>query len=449
MFLDTGSILSFLTLDELCCTASRVKFTNDLVSKLISLTFDECNEYDKIKLLKSIRLSTKDKLHENVKLFENILNELNIPILTTLFNSIKTHLEQKEPKESKKEETKKEETKKEKTTVETERTLLPISEAAVKHYQVPREQSECIPLPALFSDSYDSDRSNSISELEQLFLKGVSQGGNTELLVEILENNPQFNLYCENNNKMNAMLIAIKNGNLKMVELLIDHGFDINRNNSEKICPLYAAIKEKNLEMFKFLVSKNAKLDILIKNQARLIDATVIHDAIDIFKYLNEELKMDFDIECARYSALYSYTEMLDFLWKRYPSIYNELIPVVIFLAASNGNTHGINYFIDKQKIPIEVSDRKGRTPLIYAIKHNEPDSVKLLLKKNANVNIRVYSKKDKIKDVFYYAAKSGNTDIFFALYTKNQNIGDYGRLIAAAKQANKSDMVEFLRSQQ
>ncbi|EAY15042.1 hypothetical protein TVAG_019420 [Trichomonas vaginalis G3] len=421
MFLDTGSILSFLTLDELCCTASRVKFTNDLVSKLISPTFDECNEYDKIKLLKSIRLSTKDKLHENVKLFENILNELNIPILTTFFNSIKVHLQQTRVNIARKSSAKR-----------------------VNLYQYNARKKDTFSFGEFKSKP---DNWNPPTELESLFLNYVSEGNNQQL-EEILQSNPHFNIYCEDNDQRNAILIACEKGNLSTVKLLYDHGFNVNRASSEGFYAIHVAAYYNMFEIFKFLVLKNAKIDIIIEPCIKLIDFAVIGNAFDVFKYLTNEVNMQIDRASIQLAANTCSRDIFDLIFTKCnesTELLKKISPTLFLLALHNSNIDALDYLIDEQGVDLNAQDETGKTPLMIAIENKQIEVVKYLIQKGADVYIRI--KFDDVKDALYFAVKVGNIEILLELFLAGAEIDNYNRLIEVAEENNNLEMVHYLEA--
>ena len=66
----------------------------------------------------------------------------------------------------------------------------------------------------------------------------------------------------------------------------------------------------------------------------------------------------------------------------------NDLSP--LHVAAQSGRTSIVKYFIEKQKIPLELKDGSGETPLHAALTPgNAVDVVKYLIEKGANIEAK------------------------------------------------------------
>ena len=65
----------------------------------------------------------------------------------------------------------------------------------------------------------------------------------------------------------------------------------------------------------------------------------------------------------------------------------NDLNP--IHVAAQSGRTSIVKYFIEKQKIPLELKDGSGDTPLHASLTAGNVDVVKYLIEKGANIEAK------------------------------------------------------------
>ena len=57
--------------------------------------------------------------------------------------------------------------------------------------------------------------------------------------------------------------------------------------------------------------------------------------------------------------------------------------------AAKAGYVDVLRILLESEQIIVDVTDDGGWTPLIWAVEHDQIDSVKLLLKRNAEPNLR------------------------------------------------------------
>ena len=80
---------------------------------------------------------------------------------------------------------------------------------------------------------------------------------------------------------------ATLNGHLKIVELLVNHGADINSTQGrfDKETPLHVALNNKHFEVAKFLVDNNAKTNIPDKNGKLPLALTTYDSYESLFNY--------------------------------------------------------------------------------------------------------------------------------------------------------------------
>ncbi|EAY02962.1 hypothetical protein TVAG_337620 [Trichomonas vaginalis G3] len=397
-FLELDDVMSFLTFDELYSSIKRIDFNNQLATKLISKVFNECTRTEKIMLLDIMKLSPDNDYISNFNLFELILTSLEIPILTTLFRSIKTLFNDKK--------------------------------------QEPQEQ---IPVKSKKLSIQTDIPSGHAHIIETQFLTKLKEGDETGVR-QILGTYPDINLYCETNDFFNPMMVACASGNLNIVKLLYNHGCDINKTSSKGLFPLQAAIQNDQLEVVKFLFSVNV---IIPKTDQRdITEIAAIFSSVNCIKYLLDEIHINFNAHLYYTAACYSNIEFLNFLYDRFS--YMQQINVALALAAaSTGNNDALNFFYDSKGVDIDAIDLRGRTSLMYAIKENRIKTAKLLVDKGCNVNIRTF----KNKDALHYTVKKGDVKFFEYLITHGATIDDLNKLISVAERCNNTEMKAFLRA--
>ena len=153
------------------------------------------------------------------------------------------------------------------------------------------------------------------------------------------------------------LIKAIDQNNMEMVELLIDHGADVNLSN-DHYSPLSYAINQRMEDMVHYLVEKGADLYKICCHHTPLMNAIRINHH-NITKYL---IKQGVDIN----ESIISTT----------PLIY----------AICHNNINFIKYLIEKHNVDVnEIGNHS--TPLMCAIYHNNKVAVKYLVEAGADIN--------------------------------------------------------------
>jgi ankyrin repeat protein len=165
------------------------------------------------------------------------------------------------------------------------------------------------------------------------------------------------------------LTLAIKKNKIQIVELLLLHNADPNLLDNNGYTPLLFAIKENNIEIIKLLLLHNADPNLESSKSTPLLLAI---DNIEIVKLLiMNKVKLDKDI------ILYI-DKILD------KDITKQNI---------------------KELILTNMPDKYGYTPLTYAVENNEIETVKLLLTKQACIDL---------------LDNNGNTALFIAITLGN-----------------------------
>ncbi|WP_312114759.1 ankyrin repeat domain-containing protein [Brevibacillus reuszeri] len=118
--------------------------------------------------------------------------------------------------------------------------------------------------------------------IEELFL--AAQSGDTKRLSAILEAHPDL-ANIENSDGLTLLGYAAHFGNKDAVQLLLDHGADINAVSHSKISfipsntALHAAIAgERDPDVIQLLLSRNAKTTIFDSNGHTCLHSAAFHD---------------------------------------------------------------------------------------------------------------------------------------------------------------------------
>lgn len=111
----------------------------------------------------------------------------------------------------------------------------------------------------LLENASDVHHHNNFNEKTPLQL--AARRGDIAIVCRLLENGAKISDINE------GIIDAAKSGNLKLVELLVSHGVDINYSESvQKNTALLAAIKSHKLKVAEYLVEQGADVNALDSN---------------------------------------------------------------------------------------------------------------------------------------------------------------------------------------
>lgn len=161
---------------------------------------------------------------------------------------------------------------------------------------------------------------------------------------------------------MSELHTAAKNGDLKLVQSLIEEGADVNSTNVYGTTPLILASWEGHVEIVKLLLEKGANV-----NSADNVRSTPIHKAsekghIEVAKLL---IKEGADINQAT-NHRFCFTP--------------------IHMASGKGHVEVVNLLVEKGA-DVNQDSKFGFTPLFEASLDNHIDVVRFLIEKGADVN--------------------------------------------------------------
>ena len=216
-----------------------------------------------------------------------------------------------------------------------------------------------------------------------------------ELLVEEY-NHADLNFREVNNNGNTAWLLAVINGHLDIMKCLKDI-VDTNARNQAGDSALLLAVIYGRLKIWEWLIdngySKLTEQD-CEGNTAFLW--TAMFDNIDVAKTLIENYNVDrFRRNSEGNTALllaimYGHSEMVQWLIDNKHadlSAQNDEGNNALLLATIYSQLELVRWLIEEKQVGLGKRNLDGDTALILAVKNNHPDIVKLLLEIGANIN--------------------------------------------------------------
>lgn len=191
--------------------------------------------------------------------------------------------------------------------------------------------------------------------------------------------------------------VAIRHNEIDIVKLLVKEGIDVNSRNAYGETPLQLAAEFSEVKTLKFLLKNGAKINEHGFNELTAIHRAVMSSNIENIKFLVKKgadiNDVDYQNKTVLHLANYDNIELVMYLADNVKDINarDELKRTCLHYAAYNSNNiNVINYLIEKGA-NITLTDKDGRTPLIYAIMESENDNkidiVRFLIKNGSDVN--------------------------------------------------------------
>lgn len=227
---------------------------------------------------------------------------------------------------------------------------------------------------------FDAIRSGSNKELQDQ----LAMGGNA---------NDTLNSYS-------ALMAATLNGSLEQMELLIDHGANVNYQSEDSITALWLAVQDLNKT--KLLLDKGADVNHRVQGYGILVKLAAIPGTINIFHLLIDrgaDLKKSApDNFLLYYAASSGDTALVGFLIRSGFNVNDSVLygdyPINNATAFRTFATlkmlvdNGANVNV-RQWNPFGLDAFKGFTPLMFAAFGNEKSAILYLLDHGADPNAR------------------------------------------------------------
>lgn len=229
---------------------------------------------------------------------------------------------------------------------------------------------------------------------------------------------------------------------LKLLDLLLKAGADVNIKQQFGISDLMFATELGDLELFKLLAKYNPNIETMTDKSKNLFTNAMDYGNYDLAFYLLKEypyFRKDIDY-CSR--DIQEPSKISSLLGKFLEKHNIEKIKEMIEMGANINSKTAM----------------KGITALIIAIETEDEDFIKFVLKKGADVNIKIQNKYLAIPGYFEYLAKYGNfadtanngiTPLMKACIIENFGIvklviEDYGAEINAKNDIQKWSALDF-----
>ncbi|XP_057654778.1 ankyrin-2-like [Diorhabda carinulata] len=255
-------------------------------------------------------------------------------------------------------------------------------------------------------------------------LYGAIREDNQNLVLSLLKSVDINQLRCPDYSSDYSLLsAAILSNNLKMVEILLDHGSRADKLEND-LYPIHLAVIVDSLDTFKLLLKYKADLHQKTETGSHSIHLAADYGRLEFLEYLLE-LEVDINLRDIEHcTPLYravakKQIEAVEFLIKRggdieatdiivnsrlnlsvelgFCEIWKNLLDTdaftgkiksnsAFYLAAGSGSIPFVEYFLNKGA-DVQFKTEDGYTLLDAAVRNNRPNLVVFLINKGADIN--------------------------------------------------------------
>jgi len=229
-------------------------------------------------------------------------------------------------------------------------------------------------------------------------------------MVKYLLQNPNINIYENDINGNSPLIKAIGQNNIDLVKLLIDYcirnkiKIDINGKDSNGNYPLIKAINQNNFDIVFLLVNygikNNIDMNIININGNTPLTLSYKQGHLKIFKYLIKFININQKDTCGNTIIYYVIDNQDIEMVKNLISIgadinlKNVFNNSVLDHAISQGNIEMVKVLLENDNILLNEVNSQGETPLISIIKtidyemEEKEEIINALIKKGSKVNV-------------------------------------------------------------
>lgn len=283
--------------------------------------------------------------------------------------------------------------------------------------------------------------SDDITALELLLEKNLDLevteklNGKTALIYAVISKNEEgvelllkhgANAKVKNLLGFSAFFSAANSGNIRILQMLHEHGADINEVDDEGITALTIAVKQ-SADCVEYLIKHGANLNAKY-NDMDLFEVAVGSNQLETLKVLlqlgvkkkerPQKLK-----SLLMFSCICGFVDIIKYFIELGASIHDSVFDedlqqdcTPLIYAAKNGNEEAITllleygadvstlninyssaagmldrvkYLVEEEKADVnEVDEKDGKTPLMRAVKNEKINVIKYLIKQGANINV-------------------------------------------------------------
>ncbi len=249
--------------------------------------------------------------------------------------------------------------------------------------------------------------------------------GNDVIVKSLLGKGANVNITGGRVGRVTPLHLAVRNGHLNVVKVLIDALADVNRKTRRNYTSLHLAAQNGHLDVVEFLIDKNSDVSAKTQEGYTPLHLAAQNGHLDVVKYLISEKGAEIDLRghfqltplhLAAQNGSLSVVKVLLAMAKE-----PDCSPVTrrghtpLHLAAACGNKTVVELLLSKGKAKIDLQSHIGFTPLHLAARNGHLNVVKVLIDKNAKTTCD--------DTALHLAAQNGHLNVVEFLIGKNSDI--------------------------
>ena len=226
-----------------------------------------------------------------------------------------------------------------------------------------------------------------------LIMKVVCSDGNMPLLEFLIEHGA--NKEAVNEYQQTPLFVACDEGHLSIVQYLISKGANVKTVNKYQQTPLHIACEKGHFQIVQYLVEHSANIEALNKYQQTPLHVACQFNYLSIVQYLvehgaNIEAIKKYQQTPLFVACQFNYLPIVQYLISKGANIeaLNKYQETPLFIACEKGHLSIVQYLISKGA-NVKTANKHKQTPLHIACEKGHLPIVKYLIFKGANIEAK------------------------------------------------------------
>ena len=256
----------------------------------------------------------------------------------------------------------------------------------------------------------------------------ASEGGNLKVVELLLSTNESMQIDQEDNGHRTPLMLAAGKGHDDVLLWLIDHSADVSKRDCNKQTAFHHACEYGRLKVVELLLSKGVEIDLENRYHWASLILAAKNAHSDVFLYLmnycvDVSKKNSHHRTALHYASKYGHLKVVKFLCNRDLQIdeedHSQMQCTPLMLAAEKGYSDILLYLIT-HGADVSKKDVCKRTALHYASESGHLEVAELLLSKGAEIDVE-----DKdCRTPLMLAVERGHNDVSLYLINHGAHIG-------------------------
>ncbi|KRT84268.1 Ankyrin repeat-containing protein, partial [Oryctes borbonicus] len=213
--------------------------------------------------------------------------------------------------------------------------------------------------------------------------------GNLEMVEYLLNTFTQINVNVRDSEWCSPLHIAVLTENLSIVKCLVEKGALVNSYNTNRQTPLHFAAKLGNVKLTHYLLDNGANINVFDMDDRSPLSLAVLHEYEDVARILIRKGARLNNEETYGYTILYH--AVLNNLYNTVKELLEGGAKIVqshylLHIAIRHGNFETVKLLLKGGAI-INIRDEHGNTPLMTCCLNNNLQITKYLLRNGAPAN--------------------------------------------------------------